>query len=134
MMASNLQRLRELTEQLDHSHFIPEYQVGDAFHYDFGHGEAITHGLIHNNEVAMAKLHMKAGTRFPEHTHKALEVFIVLEGEIMFDMCNQEWHIKKGYPFYTLPNIPHGGEAITDCIILCITIPADPSFPYPEGG
>lgn len=133
MMESNLARLRELTEQLDHSNLIPSFQIGDAYHYEFG-GEAITHGLVHSNDVAVARLHMKAGTVFPKHTHSMLEVFIVLEGEIMFDMCDQEWHIVAGHPFYTLPNVPHGGEALTNTVLLCITVPADPSFPYPEGG
>lgn len=129
-MQSNLARIRELTEKLDHSNFVPTEQVGDAYIYDF-EGEAITHGLCHTPEVAMARLHMKAGTVFPQHTHNMLEVFIVLEGEVELTMWDEEWHLTAGHPIYTLPNVPHGGLALTDAVMLCITIPADPSFPHP---
>lgn len=132
-MNSNLQRLRELTEALDISSITPATQIGDAFHYEFD-GEAVTHGLVHNKDVAMARLHMEMGTTFPQHSHNMLEIFIMLEGTFEVDMCDQKWTVSKGQPFYVMPNIPHGGLAVTDMELIVVTIPADPSFPHPEGG
>ena len=129
MPATNLQRIRELTEMLDISHITPSSQIGDAFHYEFG--KSITYALCHTPEIAIAKCEIEAGTIVPEHTHKMLEILIVLEGELQLEMCHEEWELKPTQPLYILPNVPHNVTAIVDTVVLCMTIPSDKSFPHP---
>ena len=135
-MMTNLQRLRELTEQMDHSHFIPDHQDGNVFNYNFN-GEVSTEALAHSPEMAMAKLTMAKGTVFPQHTHTMLEIFIIITGKVEFYMCDETWNVSAGQPLYTLPNVPHGGKALEDTVMLTITVPADPSYPFvrcPDAG
>lgn len=132
MEKSSIMRLREITENLGpppHEHAHPANYV--RFKVDFG--SAYAYGLKKTKAVAVADLSITAGTDFPLHPHDEIEHHILYKGKVRFHCEGRESVLMSPGDCITVaPGLQHGGTAIEDSEIICITVPAAGGFP--DGG
>jgi quercetin dioxygenase-like cupin family protein len=75
---------------------------------------------------------LDAGARSPVHAHVNEQWGVCLEGEWIRIQDGVEHHCKAGDFWQTPPNVPHGGRALTRCVVLDIFAP--PREEYRRGG
>lgn len=132
MEKSSIMRLREMTGNLGDP---PEENAHPAnyvqFKVDFG--SAYAYGLKKTEEVAVADLFIQAGTDFPLHPHGETEHHILYKGKVRFH-CEGKKSVLMlpGDCITVAPGLQHGGTAIEDSEMICITVPAAGGFP--DGG
>ena len=63
---------------------------------------------------------MPKGTSFEPHAHMNEQIVLMLEGTLRLDVGVQPEPIElaEGDILVIPPNVPHGGEALTDCKVL----------------
>lgn len=79
--------------------------------------------FIHNGQTTLAKWNIKAGHSIPLHHHEHTQIMWVLEGEFWFELEGKEMIMTAGDVLSIPPNIPHRGNALTDCRIVDIFSP-----------
>ena len=86
---------------------------------------------------------MKKGASFEPHSHHNEQLVLMLEGRLRLDIPDPETGETQSVvlgpgDFMRLPpNLPHGGEALTDCRVLDAFSPPRTTFmgePEPEAG
>lgn len=127
--------IREMGRIISHASIKLNRVSGNTFEYDF-EGEPITTCIWHTPAVAVSIFQAKAGTVFPEHAHPYREDNFILDGEVVITFEGKDWHLIVGgkgdeAQVYTDPGVPHSGIVIADATLMCMTRPADPSYPRP---
>jgi len=98
-----------------------------------GIGGANINGLFKTEEIAVAKVHILAGTKIEAHVHNEVEIIKVLSGCVMVYLGAdeiKEHMISAGELLVIDKNVKH--YTITDTVdsdILCITLPASKTYP-----
>ena len=129
-MNDNIEKLHEINTYLDS--FIKR-DKGDMIEYDpKSNGEWFGVGLYKVKEMAVQRVFMSKGTEIPTHAHPAKEWVIVYRGRFMLNVDGAEMEVGVGESMYFKPNQPHSGVMLEDTWILCVTIPADASYPDAE--
>lgn len=80
--------------------------------------------LIHteNNTINFVKI--KAGCSIPVHQHIHHQCAFALDGKFELVVNGDPQILEPGARFAVVPsNVPHGGRAITDCVLLDIFSP-----------
>lgn len=71
----NLQRIKELTEQLD-------LLAVAKIEYDCPQGRCFGYYVLKDNDVAVQDVYLEPNTLFPKHRHNETEVLVLVEGDI----------------------------------------------------
>jgi len=79
--------------------------------------------LIHTEGLTIGYFYIKKGSFLPTHHHIHEQVSNVLEGEFEMTIDGITSILKPGSVAVIPSNTPHGGRAITDCIILDVFRP-----------
>lgn len=92
---------------------IPEKEIIKGFHAKF----------IHTENMTIAYWRVEKGATLPMHSHIHDQVTNVFEGEFEITVADKTSICQNG-EIVTIPsNVPHGGRALTDCIIMDIFHP-----------
>lgn len=87
---------------------VPEREPVAGYHGRFVHADTMT----------LAYWFIEAGAEIPEHHHLHEQVATVLEGEFELTV-DGETHRMVGGDVAVIPsNVPHSGQAITDCRLI----------------
>ena len=79
----------------------------------FMHTDNMTYGIITIDE----------GTPLPEHAHPHEQWTHVLEGELKLTIGNETMVLSSGMSAHMPPDVPHSGEAITECRVMDCFLP-----------
>ncbi|MEO0734761.1 MAG: cupin domain-containing protein [Bacteroidota bacterium] len=79
--------------------------------------------LIHTEQSTIADFRIAAGVVLPEHAHPHEQTSTVLEGTFRFVVGDEERICGPGDVAVIPGDVPHLGEAITDCRILDVFAP-----------
>ncbi|MEL7161420.1 MAG: cupin domain-containing protein [Bacteroidota bacterium] len=79
--------------------------------------------LIHTERSTIADFRIAAGTVLPEHAHPHEQTSTVLEGRFRFVVGGEERICVAGEVAVIPGNVPHSGEALTDCRIVDVFAP-----------
>ena len=124
-MSNALNRLRELTEQIpDHN---PGVMIHDKLILHGGMGVATC--LMKNRDVAISHAELHRGATMADHYHHEREIIIVVKGKLLYRDDGGEQVIKTAGALIIEPNTCHYAEALTDCDVIAITVPASKGFP-----
>jgi len=93
---------------------IPEKEIVKGFHAKF----------VHTENMTIAYWRVEKGASLPMHAHIHEQVTNVLEGEFEMTVADKTSTCRKGEVVTIPSNVPHGGKALTDSIILDIFQPA----------
>jgi quercetin dioxygenase-like cupin family protein len=127
---ANLDRIRELSETIDLSHFVIKTEPTKV-HLKFKKGGC---GLIHvakKEEYAICEVEVTELAEMEWHAHEELEIIIVLEGEMLVEYedlskmllkANDVLVIKGGIKHRVIYGMGKNWQ-------LCLTIPACKEFP-----
>ncbi len=97
------------------------------------------------DSVMFQDAQMKKGASFEPHAHHNEQLVLILEGTLRLDIPDPETGeiqsvtMEPGDFMCLPPNLPHGGEALTDCRVLDAFSPPRTTFmgepePDPEAG
>jgi quercetin dioxygenase-like cupin family protein len=92
-------------------------------------GEFWTEGVFKSTSIAIARSYASQDTQFTLHSHDECEIIHVEHGEIHL-LANDEVTIySSGQTVLLQPNVPHEAYFPVKSQLLCITIPASPTWP-----
>ena len=134
MPSKNLERLEELTAQLDPPVTLP-YLIKDsrstAVEYQVPGGESFGFALYNDGHVAIQRAYVGKGACFTSHVHPgSREWLICYEGSIKVSI--EGLPVKKLAPgdgVYINADTAHECEALEDSWLIGITIPAEEHYP-----
>ncbi len=82
------------------------------------------HGtFVHSDNLTLAYWTIVAGSSMPVHAHEHEQASTVLEGEFELEVDGESRVLRPGTIALIPSNIPHGGQAISDCRILDVFHP-----------
>ena len=79
--------------------------------------------LIHTDKVTIGDFRIAAGTILPQHAHPHEQISTVLEGTFVFQVGEETRRCGPGDVATIPPNVPHTGEAFTDCRVIDVFSP-----------
>lgn len=79
--------------------------------------------LIHTEQSTIADFRIAAGTVLPEHQHPHEQTSTILEGRFKFTVGGETRELGPGEVAVIPGNVPHSGEALTDCRIMDVFAP-----------
>lgn len=126
-----LQKLELLTHELPPLQYLTQ-RVGTAWvEYSVRNGYCLGLGLYKNEEAAVQRSIMTAGTVFPQHRHPdAIEILIVTHGSLtIFENAQEKRTISIGELHSFARGIPHSIQALEDTRLIGITVPAGEGYP-----
>lgn len=129
MANANIERLKILTEELPALEDVIKKTGVDTVTYKINGGDALGHGLLSMEEIAVQWISMNGGTTFQNHTHKEREWLIVYSGDGIFMYKDTTILCKPGDYLYIEEGARHGLIANTDLCFLAVTIPLGEGFP-----
>ena len=78
---------------------------------------------------------MQAGQSFAVHAHHCCtETLVLVCGLLDISVGGKVLRMSPGDSYRLLPGEGHAATAVTDCIVVGITVPRDGGYPEPEGG
>jgi quercetin dioxygenase-like cupin family protein len=86
-------------------------------------------GVIKRSEIAAGYYSAPAGTRVAEHTHEAVEYYIVSEGRVRCIQDGEPFEAGVGEAIRILGGVSHITEIIEDAKFIVVTIPSDIGMP-----
>ncbi len=133
--ADHLKYLRALTEALPSlSRISVGVGTSGVVHYEVGDGTCIGFSLWNDGNIAVQRVFLSAGTKFPAHIHTGHEWVMVFSGNAIFqEEGSDPITLQPGSYVYDPPERAHCFTAITDCWALAVTIPADEGYPRNAG-
>jgi quercetin dioxygenase-like cupin family protein len=84
--------------------------------------------FVHGKGFTAAYWHVEKGALLPEHSHPNEQLTQVTEGEFLLKVGEKVHHCHPGSVVLIPGNVPHSGEALTDCKITDIFSPARPEY------
>ncbi len=124
-----LDKLRDLTPKL--SAFVPSDARSDVIEYETSCGTVIGFGLLAREEVAVQRVFLSFGSKFPRHQLNETEFLIPYIGSLKVTINGETTLYKPGEACVLPPNTPHSTEAMEDTYIVAVTVPADEKG-YPD--
>ncbi len=86
--------------------------------------EGISGKMVHTDNMTIAHVHIKKGTKMPEHHHPHEQVSTVMKGELDFIIGGETRRCKPGDIIVIPGNEPHAVHAHTDSYVLDVFQPA----------
>jgi len=135
MLDQSSQGVRDLVQMSqDLSNMIDGYQ-GEWVKYDCPGGPAMGRCIRKTEGFAIQECRMPEGCRFEPHPHgRSLEMVMVLAGRCRATIYREhedsfDKHLGPSSMVYFLPAQVHTFKAITDAVMIGVTIPADEGYP-----
>lgn len=128
-MTPEIERLRELAEQLPTLEAIVASRHGERIDYDTLTGLSVGFCLDSCPDAALQKNYLSAGTQFPEHMHRERECLFVVKGDGYYTLDGQQVAYKKGSWINFPCGKAHDFYATTATVIYGITQPPCEGYP-----
>ena len=123
---------QKITSKL--SDMISGYNSNEEIVYECTNGQqAIGKAIVKRKELAIQECRLPAGCDMPAHEHDVFEIIAVLSGRCEARILMPHGQVnKKLTPLemvYFEPGQRHEFIALTDAVVIGITIPADEGYP-----
>jgi len=131
--SENLKKLKMMTEHLAPN--LSETVFSDAgrvVEFKMEKGIAVSFGLMHEPQVALARTTMSAGSKFPEHSHDEREVILVYQGCLSIFIAGKETILHPGDSIVICPGVAHYASTEVDTKMIAAAVPASPGFPQAD--
>jgi len=128
----SLEKLRKMTNNLPNLLALTTLQgitSSHAVEHRVEGGTSLGFGLWWQPELAIQRIFMSAGARYPKHQHAESEWILVVSGRLLLHVDNGDKELAPQGMRYFLPHEAHGATALEDCWQLCITMPASDGYP-----
>jgi len=79
--------------------------------------------FIHTDNITLTYWDITSGASLPEHSHPNEQVSSLIEGEFILIVGKKTHHLKPGSVMVIPPDVPHSGQALTDCRIIDVFYP-----------
>ena len=79
--------------------------------------------VIHGDEMTVARVYLKKGSKVPRHSHANEQIMVLLEGKLTFVFDDREVVVEPGQILQIPGNEPHGVETLEDSIALDLFSP-----------
>ena len=86
--------------------------------------------IVHTDNMTIVRWRILKNSVLPEHKHPHEQITMVLEGDLLLTVNNEKYNMKKGDIFPITSNLPHLGEAITDCDVIDVFTPVREDLKY----
>ena len=80
--------------------------------------------FVHTEKMTLAYWEVDAGAALPEHSHPHEQIANVLEGEFELTVDGKSQVLVPGQVAVIPGDVPHSGQAVTDCRLLDAFQPA----------
>lgn len=131
-MTSEINYLKEITEKLPPFPDSIDSNIdgSDCETYEMDEGVCFAWNLYWIPQVSVTRWYNDAGSQFPKHHHKEVEVIVVYQGELHIVYENGiEKVVTQGEHVYHPPDTVHSAHTPVDTYYITVMIPA--SFDYP---
>lgn len=126
----DMDRLREATRSLQpFSALVRRTESTQIADISVIGGQCVIHGLYKNQDVAIARVYISAGSRMQEHFHCEREVAGVESGAVVFLVDGDSIEVSRHFTIDIPPNVPHEVVAVEDSWLWVATMPASVDFP-----
>ena len=98
--------------------------------YDLEEGTCVGFPLWHEEGYAIQRALCSEGMVFPLHTHPETEVLVLLTGQGVFTLDDQEFYLEPGHSVTIPPETPHSLKTTKESWAIGITIPASEGYPH----
>ena len=88
-------------------------EIVPGFHARFFHTELVT----------LAYWDIREGASLPEHSHPHEQTVNVIDGVFHLTVDGELFKLTEGAVVLIPPNVPHSGEAVTDCRVIDVFSP-----------
>jgi len=87
--------------------------------------EGVKRKVLQGKHLTICLYHLKAGLRFPAHTHESEQMAHIVKGKVEFTMGEEgEKHIfEQGMFFAFAPNVRHAARFLEDSIVIDVFSP-----------
>jgi len=83
------------------------------------------HGkFVHTDALTLAQWRVDAGAALPPHAHQHEQMTLVIEGVFEMTVGGETRRLEPGAVAVIAGGVPHGGVAITDCLLVDAFHPA----------
>lgn len=96
---------------------------------DMERGTSFMWGLLHQDEITVARNFVSAGSVFKQHSHASKEWILVYIGELSIHHDNKVTQLKPTDSLIIAAGEPHFAAASVDTWSLVVTIPASMEWP-----
>ncbi|WP_041075778.1 cupin domain-containing protein [Thermotoga caldifontis] len=79
--------------------------------------------LVWAGKMMMTHVTFKKGSVGDLHSHPHEQISYVVEGELIYRVGEEKYHMKAGSAIYVPSNVKHQVEALTDAVLLDIFTP-----------
>lgn len=79
--------------------------------------------LVWSGKLMMTHVTFKKGSVGDLHSHPHEQISYIVEGEFLYKVGEEEYHMKAGGAIYVPSNVKHQVEALTDGILLDVFTP-----------
>jgi quercetin dioxygenase-like cupin family protein len=86
--------------------------------------------VIHTGEMSFVYWQAAAGADFPMHQHPHQQVAHVLEGVFELTVGDDTKILEPGITAVIPGGVPHGGKAVTDCLLLDVFYPEREDYKF----
>ncbi len=128
MLSPNMQRLEELESKFQSD---PDHLNPPTTEWEVGEGKVVRAWTLLNrrNVVTVVKSFGPAGSVFPAHKHKEVEVLTIYEGRARYsDSSGVDTVMEPGDSIRILPGVSHEFQTIEDTWLIGVTIPDSEAF------
>ena len=85
---------------------------------------------IHTGSMTFVYWTVKAGAEMPMHSHLHQQVAHVLQGSFELTVGHETQLLQPGTVALIPSNVPHGGRAVTDCLLLDVFNPEREDYKF----
>ena len=96
-----------------HTETLPDFNPLPGYHAK----------LVHSESMTVAHWTIQADHAMPEHSHPHEQIVNMIEGEFELILDGDPVRLKAGDILVIPGNVPHAGNAITDCRIIDVWNP-----------
>lgn len=86
--------------------------------------------FVHSEKMTISYMNIDAKAKLQTHSHIHEQISSVITGEFKLVVDDISYILKAGDVFSIPSNVPHSGEAITDCYIIDVFTPVREDFKY----
>jgi len=88
--------------------------------------------LVWSGTLMMTQVSFKKGAVGDLHSHPHEQISYVVEGELIYTVGEEKYHMKAGSVVYVPSNVKHQVEALADAILLDVFTPVREDYlPHP---
>lgn len=84
--------------------------------------------LAYGEKLMMTYVKFKKGAVAKIHSHEHEQMSYIVEGEFIYTVGDEEYHVRKGHSIHVPSNVPHGVRALTDGILVDVFTPIRSDF------